>query len=145
MPQLDPVVRGTLSGVGRIVLAALFAVPLVIVIPHPTPALLRDIANIGVVLVLGYVVEAVWLVPRMARQAEDYEELLGVLTGMALAGLVGILVAVLVSAHLAAGHANLLDDLGLAWSAASLIVLGGMVGLQPLLVDIWDTSKDPEP
>jgi hypothetical protein len=136
--SLDPVVKGALVGVGRIAAAAILTVPLTVLAPSASPALFENIANIGVVLVLAYVVEAVWLVPRIAN-ASDYKDLLGLLTGMGFAGLIGVLVALLVGAHRAAGHANLLDDLGLAWSAASLAILGGMVVLHPLLADIWES------
>jgi hypothetical protein len=56
---------------------------------------------------------------------------------LAVAGLIGIAAALLSAEHRAAGHGNLLDDLGMWWSAFSLGFLGLMVALQPLVTHNW--------
>jgi predicted phage tail protein len=71
------------------------------------------------------------------RSAVDYNERLGLLVGLAAAGLAGVVVALLISAHLMAGHSNLLDAAGLSWTVVSLGLLGGVVVIQPLLVHEW--------
>lgn len=107
----------------------------------PSPTTLRDIANLGIVIVLGYVVEAAWLATRVVEDDDDKDEL-GLLLGMGIGGLVGVIIAVLLAAHREAGHGNWLDALGLGWSIASLLALGAMVILQPMLTHIWGkTSK----
>jgi hypothetical protein len=103
---------------------------------YPSPELMRSIAEIGVALLLGYIVEAVWMVNRAERK-DFHENWLGFVSGIGLAGLTGIAMALLVAAHREAGHGNLLDDLGLWWVVASMGLLGILVTLQPLVVDRW--------
>jgi hypothetical protein len=99
---------------------------------YPSPILMREIAGIGATILLGYVIEAVWLAQGLARDHE-YEFLLGALTGLAVAGLIGVGAALLVAEHRAAHHGNLLDDIGLWWSVYSIGFLGAMVTIQPLM------------
>lgn len=122
---------------------AMFGVVFWFWLPLPTPALMHDIANIGIVLVLAYVVEAAWLTPHVV-ESEDDEGELGLLLGMGIAGMLGVVIAVLLAAHRAAGHGNRLDDFGLGWCIASLLALATMVVLQPLLVHIWEGRQNTE-
>lgn len=100
---------------------------------QPSPALLRDIASLGGALVLAYVVQASWLV-RFVKRDDDFENFAGFTTGIGVAGLVGVFLSLLVAANREAGHGNLLDTLGFAWVIASLVMLGALVTIQPLLV-----------
>ncbi len=109
---------------------------------YPSAETLRSIAGIGVAFVLGYVLEAVWLVNR-AEYRERHEEWLGFVCGVGVAGLLGIVAALAAAAHLEAGHRNLLDDLGLWWAVSSLGMLGLLVALQPFLTD-RENRKDLE-
>lgn len=141
--DVNPVLRGIEEW---FVVAALTAAGLGLVsallLPHPSAALMRDIANIGIVLVLAFAVEAAWLAPHVADgSSKDDKEEMGRLLGLGLAGLLGVVVAVLVSAHRAAGHGNLLDDFGLGWAVASLTALGLMVVLHPWLVHVWEDKR----
>lgn len=113
-------------------------------LPPPSPGLLENIALIGATLVLAYVVEAVWLVPRVEVDG-DREEWLGFLVGTGIAGLLGVVFALLASEHRAAGHDNWLDAFGLAWAAVSLLILGGLLVIQPLLADRFDQGGAPGP
>jgi hypothetical protein len=56
--------------------------------------------------------------------------------------LAGVGVALFVGGHRAAGHANLLDAAGLWWSVSSLVSLGAIVVVQPLLVDSFRAKSD---
>ncbi|HEX7058965.1 MAG TPA: hypothetical protein VF176_03865 [Solirubrobacterales bacterium] len=103
-------------------------------IPPASPGLFQDIATVGASLVLAYVVEAVWLVPRVEVD-DGYEEWLGFIVGAGLAGFLGVVIALLLTQHRQAGHDNALDWLGLSWSAVSLLILGATLILQPLLAD----------
>jgi hypothetical protein len=103
---------------------------------YPPPELLYSIASAGVAILLGYVVEAVWMVNRAERK-EWHESWLGFVCGVGLAGLMGIATALLVAAHREAHHGSLADDFGLWWSVASLGCLGILVTLHPLVVDRW--------
>lgn len=102
---------------------------------YASPETLRSMAGVGVALLLGYVLEMVWLVNRAERKDQQDENWLGVATGIGFCGLLGIAVALATSAHLEAGHGNLLDDLGLWWSVSSMGILGILVTLQPFITD----------
>jgi len=103
---------------------------------YPSPQLCYSIAGTGVAILLGYVVESVWMVGR-AKRRSWHENWLGSVCGLGLAGLLGVALAVVVAAHREGGHGNLLDDLGLWWSAVSLVFLGVLVTLHPFVVDRW--------
>lgn len=101
---------------------------------YPSPELLRALAEVGVALLLGYIVESVWMTSETAGEEQD-DDWLGFVCGLGFAGLVGIAVALLVAAHREGGHGSLLDDLGLWWSVVSLAMLGALVTLHPFLAD----------
>ncbi|MFL5901230.1 MAG: hypothetical protein ACJ75S_08545 [Solirubrobacterales bacterium] len=110
------------------------------VVPDPSADLLNGLASLGTGLLLAYVVEISWLTGRI-RSVSDYERRLGSFVGIGAGGLLGVVVALLLAAHRNAGHSNLLDSVGLAWVAASLAFLGGLVIAQPLLVHEWSNSQ----
>lgn len=122
-------------------LAAMLAV-LLSSMPAPSAESMRSVAGIGVALLLGYVIEAVWMVGRLERTDDDREDWLGGTAGFALCGLVAIAVALLVAAHRDAGHSNYLDSLGLWFVAISLGILGIFVSLQPLIVEQWTRKSE---
>lgn len=134
---LGQVSAGLIEGIGVIGVATVALLPIAMRVPQPSPAVFEEIVQVGIVLLLGYVVELVWFVQRIA-QAPDYENRLGGLTGIGIAGLIGVVLAILLGAHLAAGHNNVLDDIGLAWIVPSLAFMAGVVVIQPLLVHEWD-------
>jgi hypothetical protein len=134
--NLTEIQRGTAEAFGVVVLGATSFFFVVRLLPAPSAELLRDIGNLGLGLLLAYVVESVWLASRM-RGSSDYRSRLGAFFGLGMSGLVGAIVSILLAAHRDAGHANLLDQLGLSWAAVSLVILGGMVVVQPLLVHEW--------
>jgi len=104
---------------------------------------MRSMAEIGAAILLGYVIEATWMTSRLERETEEEREnWLGSTVGFGLAGLFGIVVALLVAEHRRAGHNNFLDDFGLWWSTVSLGALGVLVALQPLITDRWRRRSD---
>ena len=111
-------------------------------VPAPSPESMRSVAGIGVALLLGYVIEAVWMVGRLERTGDDREDWLGGAVGLALCGLVAIAVALLIAAHRDAGHSNYLDAFGLWFVAISLGMLGIFVSLQPLIVERWTRQAE---
>jgi hypothetical protein len=138
--------RGQLLWFGLVEALAVVAVPTVVFLwigramGYPSPALLRSLAEIGVALLLAYTVEAVWLVNRAERK-DWHENWLGAISGVGVAGLLGIAVALAAAAHREAGHGNLLDDIGLWWSVSAVGVLGIFVVLHPFAVD-REITKD---
>ncbi len=134
LPVLEPTTKGVLLALWSVALAALGFAFFLGALPAASPELLRSLSTIGAILVPAYVVEVVWLMPRMG-QGIEFEEWLGFVVGAGIAALLGIAIALLLAEHRAAGHANSLDDLGLAWIVVSETILAGVLVLQPLLAD----------
>jgi cytochrome bd-type quinol oxidase subunit 2 len=138
----DPIAAGMLAWLRATAVVTLVVGVVSTQMSLPSPDTMRDIANIGIVLVLAYVVEASWLIPLMKREKTEKEEDLGLLLGIGIAGLVGVVVAILLAAHREAGHGNLLDNFGLVWATYSLFALGTFVALQPYLAHSWATRPE---
>lgn len=132
LPVLEPIGKGLLLALFSVAVASIGGAFFLGAIPPASPELLQSLATIGAIFVVAYVVEIVWMVPRMGR-GEEFEEWLGFMVGAGIAGLLAIAVALLGAAHRSAGHANSLDDLGLSFVIVSLVILAATVVLQPLL------------
>jgi hypothetical protein len=140
-PVYEPITKGVLLALFSVAVASIGAAFFLGAVPPASPDLLQNLALIGAILLPGYVVEVIWLVPRMGR-GEELEEWLGFIVGAAIADLLAIAVALLGVQHRLAGHSNSLDDLGLAFVIVSLVVLAGTLVVQPLLARRF---SDPEP
>jgi hypothetical protein len=140
LPVFEPVTKGVLLAFCAVVFASVGGAFFLGAVPPASPELLRSLATIGAIFVLAYVVEIVWMVPRLGR-GEEFEEWLGFVLGAGIAGLVAIAVALLGVEHRVAGHANSLDDLGLSFVVVSLVILAGTLVSQPLLAHRF---RDPE-
>lgn len=132
LPILDPIPKGIANALASVALATLGLYFFLQAVPHASSDLLRTVAIVGASLLLAYVVEAVWLAQR-AELDDEYEEWLGFVAGAGIAGFLGVVFALLLAEHRFAGHANFVDEIGVAWVAASLLILGGVLILQPLL------------
>ena len=140
LPVYEPITKGVLLALFSVAVASIGGSFFLGAIPPASPELLQSLATIGAIFVPAYVVEVVWLVPRMGR-GEEFEEWLGFVVGAGIAGLLAIAVALLGVEHRLAGHANSLDDLGLSFIVVSLTILAGTLVLQPLLAHRF---TDPE-
>jgi hypothetical protein len=132
LPVYEPITKGVLLALFSVAVASIGAAFFLGAVPPASSDLLQSLALIGAILLPGYVVEVIWLVPRMGR-GEELEEWLGFIVGAAIADLLAIAVALLSTQHRLAGHSNSLDDLGLAFVIVSLVVLAGTLVAQPLL------------
>lgn len=132
LPVYEPITKGILLALFSVIVASIGAAFFLGAVPPASPDLLQSLALVGAILLPGYVVEVIWLVPRMGR-GEELEEWLGFIVGAAIADLLAIAVALLGVQHRLAGHSNSLDDLGLAFVIVSLVVLAGTLVAQPLL------------
>jgi hypothetical protein len=140
LPVFEPITKGLLLALFSVAVASIGGSFFLGAIPPASPALLQSLATIGAIFVPAYVVEVVWMVPRMGR-GEEFEEWLGFVVGAGIAGLLAIAVALLGVEHRVAGHSNSLDDLGLSFIVVSLTILAGTLVLQPLLAHRF---TDPE-
>jgi len=134
LPVYEPITKGVLLALFSIAVASIGAAFFLSAIPPASPDLLQTLALIGAILLPAYVVEVIWLLPRMGR-GEEFEEWLGFMVGAAIADLLAITAALLGVQHRLAGHTNSLDDLGLAFVVVSLVVLAGTLVAQPLLMN----------
>jgi hypothetical protein len=142
LPVVEPITRGLLLALFSVAVASIGAAFFLGAVPPASPDLLQSLALIGAVLIPAYVVEVIWLVPRMGG-GEELEEWLGFIVGAGIADLLAIAVALLGAQHRLAGHANSLDDLGLAFVVVSLAVLAGTLVAQPMLAHRFrDLSDD---
>lgn len=132
LPVYEPITKGVLLAFFSVVVSSVGAAFFLGAVPPASPDLLQSLALIGAILLPGYVVEMIWLVPRMGH-GEELEEWLGFIVGAAIADLLAIAIALLGVQHRLAGHSNSLDDLGLAFVIVSLVVLAGTLVAQPLL------------
>jgi hypothetical protein len=133
LPLLEPIPKGIANAFAAVALTSLGLYFFFSAAPTASPELLRTIALIGASLLLAYVVEAVWLVSRVEAGDDEYEEWLGFITGAGIAGLLGMIFALLLAEHRAVGHDNFIDQIGVAWTVVSLLILAGVLVLQPLL------------
>jgi hypothetical protein len=142
VPKVGEIEKGVLEGLVVLIgfSASMFALLRLLGAPNPSVELLEGVVTLGTGLLLAYVVEVSWLTARI-RGASDYESRLGFFVGIGAGGLVGIVVTLLLAAHIAAGHSNLLDSIGLSWVVASIATLGGLVIVQPLLVHEWSGEQ----
>lgn len=134
LPVFEPITKGVFLALWSVLLGSIGGAFFLGALPAASAQLLQNLSTIGAILLPAYVVEVVWLMPRMG-QGIEFEEWLGFVVGAGIAGLLGIAIALLLTEHRAAGHANSLDDLGLAWVVVSETILAGVLVLQPLLAN----------
>lgn len=144
----SPLWRGAISAVASIFLiTALFAAGFgVLLDAPPSAALFGRLAQIGATLLVAYSVAIVAAERQLrAKGPKDaHEDWLGFAGGTGACGLLGIALALGMEAHREAGHANLLDDIGLWWCVSSIGVLGLTIAILPLASYSWRTSTRRE-
>src|ERR1044071_4148619 len=141
LPVYEPMTRGVFLALFSVAVASIGAAFFLSALPSASPDLLQTLALIGAILLPAYVVEVIWLLPRLGR-GEEFEEWLGFIVGAGIADLIAIAVALLGVQHRLAGHANWLDDLGLAFAVIALTVLAGTLVVQPLLANRFSDPGD---
>jgi MFS family permease len=102
----------------------------------PSNELLRTMAGIGGGFFLAYVIEATWLAERFSNSPRN-ENLLGVMIGLAVSGLLGVIFALVLSETASGVSLTRSQDFYFWWSVVSLGFLGLLVALQPALIHFW--------
>jgi hypothetical protein len=146
---------GVLQTLGTVAVCSLASIYFLHASKLPSTEFLLALAGIGASLFLAYVIEIAWMVPRVdpTSGGYDYDAWLGYVTGFALAGLIGIGLALAASEQVRQGDEGLFEEIALGWAACSLAWLGFMVAMQPIITDMWgrrrsgsgepDTDLDP--
>jgi hypothetical protein len=99
---------------------------------------LSDLGQIGAALLIAYAIATSWLMrASRSRPIDERENRLGALVGVGGGGLFGIILALALSERANVDHWIWLDQAAFGWVAASLVCLGVMVVLQPLVVHDW--------
>lgn len=101
-------------------------------------------AGIGASFFLAYVIEATWLAQRFPHK-ERSELILGGLMGLATSGLLGVILALMLSERPVTEPFGRTEDLYFWWSLISLTGLGLLVALQPGVVHIWLEEDEEKP
>lgn len=146
--HLSPVQTGLASAFGGVglIAACLFAGTARLTDAPPSAELLRQLAGVGVGLLIAYsvAVAAVERIVGAKRPKDEHENWLGFVTGLGLCGLIAVGVALGLAEHRDAGYANLLDDLGLWWVVGSVVMLGTVVATLPIS-NYWWRGGDAKP
>src|SRR3954463_16208439 len=143
-PVYEPITKGVLLALFSVAVASIGAAFFLGALAPASPDLLQDLALIGAILLPGYVVEVIWLVPRMGR-GEELEEWLGFVVGAAIADLLAIAIALLSAQHRLAEHSNWLADPSPSLRIVSPVVLAGPLVAQPLLAHRFVEVESAEP
>lgn len=121
-------------------LAGALAVPSAFVTYHQvSPTFFRDIAQAGVGLLIAYSVMVAAAERSLGERSNfaSHQDWLGFTAGLGVCSLIGIGLGFCLAEHRAAGHANILDWLGLWWAVASIGMLGLFVATQPITNYEW--------
>lgn len=136
---LGPLYAGVAYGIAPVVVMASILSVLAFVesVGEPSAALFRDLTQVGIGLFLAFSVAIAGAGIRAGEAVADHVNWLGTGCGLGFCGLTAIGVSVALAAHREAGHANALDVVGLAWVAASLLLIGMAVAVLPYAAYSW--------
>jgi hypothetical protein len=109
----------------------------------PSAELMAGLAQAGVGFLIAYSVAISAVGRRLAEKSSprDHSNWLGFTVGCGTCGLLGIAIAFATSAHREAGHAGLLDTVGLCWTASSIGMLGIVITALPKISYSWDSPS----
>lgn len=142
MRSIDPLTKG-LFRAALFVFVLAYVVSLVFSDLSPSTEVLRTIAGIGGGFFLAYVIEATWLAERFSNSARN-ENLLGVMTGLAVSGLTGVILTLFLSETASGASLTGTQNFYFWWSFISLGFLGLLVALQPALIHFWLHETDSD-
>jgi hypothetical protein len=109
----------------------------------PSSGFFSDLAQIAATLFIAYVVEISRLIRTLIRRDRDAENWVGAIGGIGVAGAIGAGIALLISMDREPD--GLWVDLGFAWAASSVILLGALVAAMPFLLYDWNRAAHLNP
>ena len=133
LQRLTPLWRGVLKSLGLIILAAA-GLSYMFISARPSTTESESIAQIGAAFLIAYGVETTWVIRETNERSGFYQSWLGLITGFAVCGLSGIVLATVL-----AGGSGKSDvrEVGFAWSCGSILMLGVIVAVTPVLTYEW--------
>ena len=130
--RLSPLRRGFVEAVWVIFLAAAIAGYGINQL-FPDPATVSEpFALIGATLLVAFAVQTGWIVQTSRKRGPDRENWIGLTTGISSSALIGILIALCLSAH--REPLGLIESFGFAWVVVSIGFMGLWTALQPWTV-----------
>jgi hypothetical protein len=131
--RLPPMWRGGLQ-----CLATIFVITIRIgvsfVIGRPSLGDADTVAQLGAAFLIAYGVETSWVIRETDERSGSYQTWLGLMTGLALCGLGGIIVATVLASGTGTSAAR---EIGFAWSCVSIFMLGLLVAITPVISYEW--------
>jgi hypothetical protein len=125
--------RGLLEAAAATVFMSLLLLPAAYeYADDPSADLLRNIAQIGATLLVAYGVEISWFLKESRRRGADRENWVGVSCGLGTCGLLGIGLALGLTAH--DGSFTLIQEFVFTWSIMSMAMLGSFVAMGPFVI-----------
>jgi hypothetical protein len=113
-------------------------------IPDPSAALFRDLAQIGVGLLVAFSIAVAGAGFRADDDPNARLNWLSVGSGFGLTGLLGVGISVALAAYREADHRGALDQIGLGFVSAALMMLGLIVALLPYAAFYWKPQAPHE-
>lgn len=110
---------------------------------EPSAELLRALGQIGATLLIAYAVEVSWLLKVSRARSERRATWVGYVSAIGTFGLIGIALALALSEHGASSY-SLIAQFALCVALFSLLLLGALVALLPLLVYEWAHASRTE-
>lgn len=138
--RLGSMRKGFATAVGAIVfLSAVLTACSTFSLGPPSAELMWTLAQVGVGILIAYSLALASAERNLSRRGTrgQHENWLGFVVGCGMCGLAGIGVALATASHRQAGHAGLVDEIGLWWSISSIGMLGVMVAALPIISYEW--------
>jgi hypothetical protein len=135
--RLSPMGRGFLAAVSGTLApsAGLFVFLVSYVEPEIEPSIFGDLAQVGATLLVSYAIEISWLLKESGARSARRENWVGFVAGVGCSGLAGIASALVLAGH--HGRLTWIEEMAVAWSFLSLLMLGFLVASLPLLIYEW--------
>jgi hypothetical protein len=138
--RLSPVWRGGLKSLGPIIVVAA-GLSFMFISARVSTDESGTVAQIGAAFLIAYGVETTWVIRETNERSGFYQAWLGLITGFAVCGLSGI---VLAAALASSSGTSDIREVAFAWSCGSILMLGVIVAVTPVLTYEWRRQMTTE-